>query len=353
MDKRKNIGELLLQYGMISKDDIEEGLKYKKGTDLRLGEALVELGKVTMEDIDWILSKQLDIPFVIVEDIIPNVELLQNFRKKFLIENRMLPLYETDDLISIVIEDPFNKPAIDYVKDSFGKEVSLATGSGSKIEAILKQTFNKIGLPDLVNSINKIIEKIRETSFYRIDFFLDEYLCTINVFGCGIMKNIGTVKGHFSNDDVFRAFDDIGLPFLYEQSFSNNNKFIAIYPLENEIYLEKLPAIIGAYGLYLPVTTTFTDIHVYGVHHIFPLKTPMLGYNCLLTQRNAIEFEKSIYTVDSAPKKYEDYYVKLYAPAKCTSCDGAGCQLCDDLGYVFTKIEGVYSSDDLNKLIED
>ena len=58
----KDIGTLLLEYGLIVEKDLSEGVKLQKETGLRLGEALVQLGKVSMEDIDWVLSKQLDIP---------------------------------------------------------------------------------------------------------------------------------------------------------------------------------------------------------------------------------------------------------------------------------------------------
>jgi len=353
MSKWVNLGQLLVQYGLITSQDLKEGLRHKEESKIRLGEALVSLGKVTMEDIDWILSKQLDIPFVIIDDLIANIELLAKFRKEFLIEHRLLPLYETDNHVSIVIEDPFNTEAIDYIKETLGKDVSLATGSGSKIEELLKQTFNKVGLPDLINSIQIIIEKIRETSFYRIDFVLAEYKCTINAFGFGLLKEMVSVKGHFSNEDVFRAFDSLGVPFLYEQSFTTNRRFVSVYPLVNKLNIEKHPAIIGRYGLFLSDAPAFTDAHVYGSHQMFPLEKPVPGYDWLVTQSSKGDFEKSIYTIDAAPKEFTDFYVDLFVPRGCASCNTAGCSSCNDLGYVFRKIEGIYSSNDLNEELKE
>ncbi len=353
MSKWINLGELMLQYGMISSQDLEEGIRHKKETKLRLGEALVDLGKVTMEDIDYILSKQLDIPFVIVEDISPMNELLDKFRKEFLIVNRILPLYETDEHISIVIEDPFNSTAIDYIRESFEKEVNLATGSGRKIEELLKKTFNKTGLPALVNSIKNIIEKIQETSFYRIDFLLSENACALSVFGSGILKKMDTVKGHFTSDDVFMALDDMGLPFLYEKIVNNGRKFVAVYPLVKDKNIETFPAILGSFGLFLPDSATFTDAYVQGADKTFFLEAPLPGYSYLLTKKRKIEFDRLVYTIDTAPDDFKDYYVKLYVPGKCVSCNGAGCQPCNDLGYIFKKIEGIYSSTDLNEELKE
>ncbi len=351
--KWTDLGTLLLQYGLISSEDLKEGLALQKGSRCRLGEALVKLNKVTMEDIDWILSKQLDIPFVIVEDVTPNLDLLDKFKKDFLIHNKVLPLYETDDHISIVIEDPFNDTAIDLIEKNVEKEVSISTGSGSRIAELLKRTYNKVGLPILVEAISDITERIKETSFYRMDFFLAENVCEIGIFGFGIRKDIHTVKGHFSSDDVFKALGNLAIPFLYEQSFSNGSKFLAVYPLVQGAEVISYPAIIGEYGLCNPESTAFTDAHVYGAHHIFPLKHPMAGYPCFVTKKTGHGYNKSIYTVDAAPEVFKECYVRLYAPSTCSSCGGTGCIECKELGYKFTHIEGMFSSDELNEKLKE
>lgn len=353
MSKWKDIGTLLLEYGLINSGDLDEGLRLQKEKGLRLGEALAQLGKVSMDDIDWILSKQLDIPFVIVEDVTANTELLNKFKKDFLIENRMLPLYETDDQISIVIEDPFNKTALDFVKDSFGKKVNISTGSGKKIDELLKQTFKKVSIPELIASIKGIIERINETSFYRIDFLLDTLSCKISVFGFEVLKEIMSIEGTFINEDILKAFDSLNVPVLYEQSYADRRTFLSIYPLVHEIDSMRLPAIVGTYGLCLPAHVTFADTANYDVPLLFYSGHPVQGYNYISTKRNEPSYEKSIYTIDAAPGEFKDYYLKLYIPRRCPSCRGTGCQDCNDLGYEFNKMEGVYSSCDLKEKWEE
>ena len=136
------------------------GVPVRRKSGDRLGEALVKLGKVTMEDIDWVLSKQLDIPFVIVEDVTPDSELIWKFPRDFLIENRILPLFETEEMISVATEDPFNEPALVFLREKYGKSIQVSTGSGSKIEEVLKNTFKKTVFPELLESIEGVIDKI-------------------------------------------------------------------------------------------------------------------------------------------------------------------------------------------------
>jgi type IV pilus assembly protein PilB len=183
MDKVKNIGQLLIQYGKISQGDLEDGLKKQKDFGLRLGETLIRLGKVTMADIEWILSKQLDIPFVMVEDMRPDPTLISRFPRDLLIKNRILPLYETADEIAIATDDPLNKEIFESLEKLSGKEIRLSSGNGEEIEKILQQCFTKEGVPTLTVVIRDLIRKLEATSFYRLDFLLSDYSCDIRIFG--------------------------------------------------------------------------------------------------------------------------------------------------------------------------
>ena len=354
MSTWKDLGTLLQEYGLITRSDLEEGLKHQKETaGLRLGEALVQLGKISTDDIEWVLSKQLDVPFVIVDDVTVNPDLLYKFPRSFLIDNRVLPLFETEDRVSVVMEDPFNKEAIKVIRDSFGKEVEISTGSGRKIEEILRKCFNKVGLPELIDVISAAIERIKGTSFYRMDFLLEEHSCRINVFGAGLLREIATVKGQYRDDDIFRAFDGLDIPLLFEQAAGNQKGFLAVYPLQGDVKDLRMPAIIGEYGLVLPGGTSFSDAHVSGASTLYSLPSPLDGYPYIATQKRIYPGENVIYTVDAAPKEFEHHYVRTVIPAKCPSCRGGGCPSCRDLGYRFSKLEGVYSADELRERLKE
>jgi type IV pilus assembly protein PilB len=188
MIKKKNIGTLLREYGLIGDQDLREGLKLQEETGLRLGEALVRLGKVTAEDIDWILSKQLDIPFVIVDDLCVDRDLSVRFPKDFLIKNRILPVYENDEEMAVITDDPFNQEAFEILEGITHKRLKLSSGSGRNIEEILKRSLTKGGIPSLIARIEPVITKIRETSFYRMDFFLSSRQSQAAIYGAGILR---------------------------------------------------------------------------------------------------------------------------------------------------------------------
>ena len=62
--KKGTVGEVLYNSKIIPEDDIRLALEEQRVSGCRFGEALVKLGIVDQEDIDWALSNQLDIPYV-------------------------------------------------------------------------------------------------------------------------------------------------------------------------------------------------------------------------------------------------------------------------------------------------
>lgn len=353
MPKKKNIGQLLLKYKIISRDDLNKGLLFQKKTSLRLGEALVKLGKITTEDIEWILSKQLEIPFVIVENIDIDRELAGKFPKEFLISNRIIPVHESDDHIAIVTDDPLNHPAVEFVEKLFGKKASLSTGSGEKIDKRLGAFFNQDGLPELIYHLKDMIARIQETCFYRLDFMLCEGCCEISLFGFGIFRRAVTIHDAIRKEDIFKSLNSLDIPFLYDQ-FSNDGKtLLTVYPLTRKMEDITFPAIMGGYGLYLPEGTVFADALVHGLPDFFHSDRPVPGYPFVSTRWSKAGPGNIIYTIDAAPEHFEQYYVNLFVPGKCGSCGGSGCRRCRDLGYEFRAVQGTYSSSDLKKCLAE
>jgi type IV pilus assembly protein PilB len=123
-----SLGAILFTAQIITEKDIETALEEQKRTGLRFGEALVSLGIVMQEDIDWALSNQLDIPYVRImkETVDPAaVQLVPaNIARKF----NLLPLIRTGDELRIAIADPLDKEAVAEVERVSGCAVSISKG---------------------------------------------------------------------------------------------------------------------------------------------------------------------------------------------------------------------------------
>jgi len=353
LDKKKNIGDLLIEYRKITREDLEEALRLQKEFNLRVGETLIKLGKVTKNDIEWVLSKQLDIPFVIVENINLDPKLISKFSEELLISNKILPLYETDEEIAIATDEPFNQDVFESMEGFVNKKIKLSSGNGEKIREILTQFFKREGVPALIKSIKSILEKLAGSSFYRIDFIVSENNCEINAYGFGILKNIEVLSESYTREQVFESFESLGIGFLYDTYLNNNALFLSVFPLLNRIGDMSLPAVVGTFGLVIPDRVAFSDMTAVNLPFLFKSEKPVPGYIFISAGNTPSVYEKTVYTIDAAPPHFRDFSVYTPVPEQCDSCRGKGCLTCNELGYIFSKrLEGTYSSEAVKNIMK-
>lgn len=274
---KKNIGELLLEYGIIQQSDIDEALVYQKDNGVRLGEALVALEKVTEYDIEYILSIQLDIPYVLIDDLIVDEQLIHKFPDDLLLSNRILPVFETDSEISIVTDDPFNTDAFEKMAAIIQKQVRLSSGSGSKITKVLNDFLCQSHGVTLYSEMEALINKVRGSKFFRIDFRISPVNCDIFIYGCGVLEEYKRVDTDVTLDDIFGVFDLLKLPFYYHIPKGNDDHFISIYPIESELQ-PVYPMGISDYGLVSIPSIHFADVKSYKIPQALYSEHPIEGY---------------------------------------------------------------------------
>jgi len=143
--KEGTIGAILYQMQLVDEKDIEAALEEQRKTGLRFGEALVNLGIVRQEDIDWALCHQLDISYVRIraENVDPAaIELVPaTVARRFM----LLPLIRTGDVLSIAIADPLNKDAVDEVERVSGCSVSISLGLLREIREMQDHFYGSAG----------------------------------------------------------------------------------------------------------------------------------------------------------------------------------------------------------------
>jgi len=135
--KNKKLGEILLEYGMVSPEKLEKALKVQKEKDKRIGQILMELNLVTQDQINWVLCKQLDIPYVQIEIEQLDLALLKNF-PEYLIKNyRLVPLIEMNNTLVIAMADPTDDEAIQRVITSTKRNIDIVFASFQNITEII------------------------------------------------------------------------------------------------------------------------------------------------------------------------------------------------------------------------
>ncbi len=353
MEERQPIGKLLIEYGYVTEEDVQAAINEQERYGGKLGEILITMEKISSEDIEWVLSKQLDIPFIIVDDSVTNIELIKLFPKDFLMINRIIPMYENNEEIAIVTDDPGNTKAFQDIEKKFGKQITISAGNGDAIDEQLQKIFRQDGAPDIISHLEQVFERLKDTCLYRLDFILRDDYYTINAYGFGITKKVFESEMPFKKEDVFSALTTMNINYLYNEYQNDTGSILSLFPMTEPFEPTAYPAVFGSFGLALFKEITFADATASGLENAYFSLDPVDGYEFIATKKGCARNEKTIFTLDSAPENFSNCFVKASIPAECPSCSGAGCDVCKYLGLVFKNINGIYSYSDIIRIMKE
>ncbi len=141
--KKIRVGDLLLQYGMISEEQLKEALAHQKETGQKIGEALIGLGYVTKENINEVLEFQLGIPYVDLLEYDVDKSAIAAVSDSLAKRHVLLPIKITPNQIYVAMQDPLNIFAIDDVRIFSGKEVVPMLADEDQLERAIDIYYGK------------------------------------------------------------------------------------------------------------------------------------------------------------------------------------------------------------------
>ena len=167
----KKIGELLVESGLISGEQLEEALKESwAGTGLRLGAIIVKRGFASEVDIAQTLSFQLNIPFVDISSATVDPEAIKLVSEKLAKKYILVPLYQDRKVLRVAMTDPLNLSAIDDVRFSTGLDVQPCVASLSDVTGAISRYYHlNEPIEDLIGDLkkDKLVEVIHEPDASR------------------------------------------------------------------------------------------------------------------------------------------------------------------------------------------
>ncbi len=144
-DKRKHpqkLGEILVHYKIITPEQLEEGLKIQKNKEKRIGEILIDLGRVTQDEINWVLGKQLNLPYVHVNIGNIDIQLSKNISEDTLRKFKAIPIMELNDELVIAMADPTDKVAVEMIQEVTRRKLKFVLASFKNIDETINQIFH-------------------------------------------------------------------------------------------------------------------------------------------------------------------------------------------------------------------
>jgi len=147
--KRLYLGELLVNLGHLTQDEVENALQLQKIERKKLGVILVENGYLTEANLINILSTQLGIPKILPTPGLVDPALLKGVNKGFLIKNECLPAFRDGDVITVIMSDPLSEETIRTLEHVLKGKVAPAIATAEEIKTGIKRIYDELQMLDI------------------------------------------------------------------------------------------------------------------------------------------------------------------------------------------------------------
>lgn len=142
-NSRKKLGNLLLNSGKINHAQLEAVLIKQKLTGKRLGEILVDDGFVTEDDIIDTLKIQLGIPRVRFDMINVDYDAVKLISESLANKYILIPIGFKGKKLQVVMSDPLNLFALDDVKFASGYDIEPLIATKDEIKNAIEKYYSK------------------------------------------------------------------------------------------------------------------------------------------------------------------------------------------------------------------
>ena len=157
--KKLRIGELLVQQGLITTDQLAIALAEQRHNHIPLGRLLVRLGFVTETAIRDIMARTIGQEAIDLSQVIADPEALKLVPQEFARRNRILPIafHQSLQVLTVATTEIFNVVAMDQLRAMLGTDIEIKTqlAAEAQLEDYIDQFY---GYELSVDGILKEIE---------------------------------------------------------------------------------------------------------------------------------------------------------------------------------------------------
>jgi MSHA biogenesis protein MshE len=161
--KKIRIGDLLVQNGIITEAQLQQGLDRQRQTGLRLGRVLVELGYVEENQFLNFLAQQMDVPFVDLKQFNFDANLIQRLPETHARRYRAIVLSENRGQLTVGMADPMDIFAYDELCRILQQNIDVAIVRESELLNTLDLVYRRT--EEIASFAEQLDEEITEGQF--------------------------------------------------------------------------------------------------------------------------------------------------------------------------------------------
>ncbi len=153
---KKRLGDLLVDVGIISAEQLQTSLQEQKERGGKLGQILMAMGFITEDVLLAFLGKQCNVSYVSLNEYgeIP-ASVIQTVPETIVRHQKLIPIALESEELTIAMSDPANVFAVDDLKMMTGRNIKVVIASESEIKNAIDKYYGAKGsMADILKEID-------------------------------------------------------------------------------------------------------------------------------------------------------------------------------------------------------
>src|SRR5690625_3159364 len=164
---RKRLGDLLVDAGLITKEQLEDALEIKSREE-KLGDVLLREGLITEQQLIEVLEFQLGVPHININQFPIEQETIQLVPQEIAKRFQVMPIRTENNQLFVAMADPMDYFAIEELRMATGYQIVPAIATKDELQRTISKYY------DLQQSLDEAIGDFAEEELVEETGITDE-----------------------------------------------------------------------------------------------------------------------------------------------------------------------------------
>jgi type IV pilus assembly protein PilB len=147
---QRRSGELLVEEGIVSPEEVEHALKVQIERGGRLCSVLIELGYLDERELVSFLSRKFKMPHLDLSDLDLDVEVIKYVSPEFAKENQVVPVDRVGGMLTVAVVYPLDTVDLRHIEDVSRLSVKQIAATRSDVLKVIR-AYYEMTLPGAVS----------------------------------------------------------------------------------------------------------------------------------------------------------------------------------------------------------
>ena len=142
MSTNKRIGDLLVEKGLLTREQLQAVLDEQTRTGQRLGQILIQKNWISQEDLTEVIQSRLGIPKISLENIVIDPKIVELVPLAIAKKHNLIPVFRIGTTLTVAMSDPLDIIALDELKYITNLKLNRVVTTGDAINRAIEQYYS-------------------------------------------------------------------------------------------------------------------------------------------------------------------------------------------------------------------